>query len=296
MAQLKNELAEKELIKNFRHEHSWLSGIKAKNNWVSNDVIKIPVQGAAPQVLIDNTIYPIQSFNREDGHIVVSLHKYDTENTEVSDDELETLPYEKLSDVQVQHRETLEDKTAIHGLYKVSAAAHSADTPIIECTGEVDPISGRRRMITADLIREWELQGKLLIPLQGRNKVLCVEHAADLMLEDSNRQKTWGQEWLQGKVPVSHAGFNLWVAAYTPTYEKVNGIWTKKAFEAVGGSVASISFHSSTVVKATGTVKRYARKAEDTPEFRKNTIGFRMYAIVAAMKDKGLLASVSPTP
>src|SRR5699024_9718350 len=94
---LKNTLAEKELLKQLRHEHTWVSEIRSRQRWVNQDTIKIPKRGDAPKVLIDNTNYPIESNQRGDSHIVISLHKFDTENTTVTDDELYALPYEKTS-------------------------------------------------------------------------------------------------------------------------------------------------------------------------------------------------------
>ena len=132
---LKNELAVTELIKKFRHENTWLEAVPSKPQWVGNDVIKIPIQGTAPKVLIDNTIYPINSSQREDGYLKISLHKYETENTEVTTDELYALPYEKVNDVQVQHRETLEDVTAEHALYSITPQEDSATTPVLTTSG-----------------------------------------------------------------------------------------------------------------------------------------------------------------
>jgi len=293
MAQLQNELAERELLKKFRHENSWMGELKAKNEWVNNDVIKIPRQGTAPLVLINNNIYPIASNRRDDDFIAVSLNKYETENTIVTDDELYALPYEKTSDVQMQHRETLEDKTAQHGLFSISAPSDTNKTPIIECTGDPDPVTGRRRMTTPDLIKFWELQGPLS-QLLGRNLTLSYEHAADLMLEDATRQRAWGGEWMQGTKPQFHVGFNLWVSPNVPKYEKVNGVWTKKAFESVDGRTASVFFHKSSACKATGSIKRYALPAELNPTMRENTIGFRLYAICVGLQDEGFGAIVSP--
>ena len=82
----KKELREKELIKHFRHKGTWLEKIPSKQQWVDNDVIKINEEGADPDVLIDNNTYPISASQRTDGSIVIALHKYDTTNTEVTDD------------------------------------------------------------------------------------------------------------------------------------------------------------------------------------------------------------------
>lgn len=210
MAQLYNELAEKELLKNFRHDNSWLGEVKAKPEWVANDVIRIPRRGSAPNVLINNNIYPILTNARNDDFITVSLNKYETENTLVTLDELRTLPYEKLSDVQLQHRESLEDKTAQHALYSIAPTQASASVVILEATGPVDPTTGQKRLTTADLINLWVRLGNMGVPVTGRRVKLTVQHAGDLMFEDSNRQKTWGTEWLEGTIPVSHVGFKLW--------------------------------------------------------------------------------------
>lgn len=297
MAQLNNELAEKELIKKFRHDNSWLGELKPKNNWVNNDVIKIPRQGAAPTVLINNTIYPILTNNRDDDFITLSLNKYDTENTAVTDDELYALAYEKLSDVQVQHREQLEDKTAEHALYSLAVPKHTVTTPVLETTGPDDG-TGRKRLVTADLISLWKQLGDMRVPLQGRVIVLSTEHAADLMMEDSARAKSWGADFQNGVAGVSHVGFKLWVATYSPRYKKDtndNNIWKREAFEAITGVPGSIVFFKNNACKATGSVKRYALEAANNPTDRQNVIGFRLWFIAVGIKDEGFATIVSGT-
>lgn len=298
MAQLYKELAESELIKKFRHETSWLSELTAKQKWVNNDVIKIPRQGAAPQVLINNNVYPIASNNREDDFIALSLKKYETENTTITDDELYALPYEKVNDVQQQHREELEDKTAAHALYSLAPTTATSSLIIIETTGPVNPETGEKRLITADLITLWQKLGDKNVPLDGRVMPLSVQHAADLMLEDSNRQKAWGQEWLEGKTPVSHAGFRLYVSSYSPKYKKVADVWTKQAFESLDpdASRASVCFNKKYACKATGTATRYMSEASTDPKYRQNEVGFRLYFIAIGIKDEGFAAIVSAKP
>lgn len=298
MAQLYKELAEKEMIKQLRHDNSWVSELTPKQNWVSNDVIKIPRRGAAPIVLINNNVYPINTNNRDDDFISLSLNKYDTENTAVTDDEAEALPYEKSSDVQMQHREELEDKTAEHALYSLAPSEATAKMPILETSGEVNPETGQKRLISADLIRFWKELTNLKVKLKGRVLVLTAEHAADLMYEDSRRAKTWGEEWLNGEVPQSHCGFRLWVSTYSPEYLKNGADWEKQAFGAdvVGAVKASVCFFKKHACKARGTVTRYMRKASDDPENRQTTIGFRVWWIAVGIQDEGFGAIVSPTP
>ena len=289
---MNNELAEKELIKKFRHDNTWLSELKSKNQWVSNDVIKIPKQGTAPAVLINNAIFPIASNNRTDDFVVVSLNKYDTENTRVTQDELYAIAYEKLSDVQTQHREELEDQTAAHALFSIAVPANTVKTPVLETTGPLD--GTRKRLTTKDLITMWKKLNDLKVPLAGRVIVLSSEHAADLMFEDSSREKTWG-DLSGGLLASNHVGFKLYTAIYSPNYKLISTVWTKQAYGAVvaGQVPASVVFYNKNACKATGTVTRFAREAKDDPENRQNTIGFQLWFVAVGIKEEGFAAIVS---
>lgn len=285
---LKNELAVTELITQFRHENEWLGAVKSKPEWLNNDVIKIPVRGLAPKVLINNTVYPIASHQREDGKVIISLNKYETENTEVTTDELYALPYEKVSDVQVQHRETLEDRTAEHALVSIAPQKNTDKTPVITTTGEDDG-TGRKRLTAKDIIRLKKLEDKLKVPKKGRVLVLCSEHVADLLIEDLTL-KTRYQDANSGKIADNYYGFEIYESTYAPTYH--NG--EKEAFGAVPqGKEASIVFHKNYTVKAVGSAVRYAREKSENPEGRKHTIGFEMHFVCVAIKDEGTAAIIS---
>lgn len=288
-ATLKNELAEKELIKKFRHDNTWLNEVRSKNNWVGNDAIKIPKQGAAPNVLINNNVYPINKNDRDDSHVVVSLNKYDTENTTVTDDELYALPYEKVSDVQTQHREELEDTTAEHALHAIAPASNSTNTPVLVTTGEDDG-TGRKRLTSKDLINLKKKMDNLKVPKQGRILVLCPDHVADLLEEDRKFYSQY-QNHKAGVISMNYYGFKTYESTYCPTYDAGGD---KEAFGAAPtGYEASVVLHKRTVVKATGTVKRYMRDASDDPEMRENTIGFRLWFVCVPIKDEGSAAIVS---
>ena len=286
---IKSELAEKELIKKFRHDNTWLTEIKSKNNWVNKNVIKIPKQGAAPGVLINNGLYPIVGDNREDSHVLVSLNKYDTENTIVTDDELYGLPYEKVSDVQMQHREELEDKTAEHALHSIAPDRPSNDMPILETTGDNDG-TGRKKLTSIDLINLKKEQDVLNVPKQGRILVLCPDHVADLLDEDRKFFAQY-QNHKNGMISTNYYGFKIYEANYAPSY---NDNLRKRGFGSTpGGRIGSVLFHKRTTIKARGSVIRYARNAKDDPNYRQSTLGFRLYFVCVAIKDAGQGAIIS---
>lgn len=300
MAQIQNELAEKEMIKKFRSDNSnWMSELTPKNNWVGNGVIRIPRQGTDPTVLINNTVYPIAVNNHADDFIIVALNKYETENESVTDDELYALPYEKTSTTQVKHREVLEEATSAHSLFSLAVAKHSNNTPVMETTGDDDG-TGRLRLTTVDLVNFGKKLSDLKVPLQGRVMVLSTEHAADLIIEDSKRTAAWGGGFQNGAIGVNHAGFKLWVSVDSPRYAKTadtsdsNTVkWMRQAYGSVLGREASVVFYKKNAVKATGDVKRYAVAASENPRTRQNEIGFRLYAIAVGIKDEGFGAIVS---
>jgi hypothetical protein len=285
---LLNQQAEKEMIKKFRHDNTWLSELKSKNGWVNNEVIKIPRQGADPTVLINNTVYPVAKAQRADTHLVVSLNKYDTENTIVTADELYALPYEKVSDVQEQHRTTLEDKTAQHALHSISPQENTATMPVLQTTG-ADDGTGRLKLTSKDIVRLKKALDKLNVPKENRVLVLCPDHVADLLDEDRTFYMQY-QNAKDGVLSTRYYGFKTYEANYTPTYTALN---QKVAFDAVAGpKVSSICFHKNYAIKATGTVQRFAKSAADNPEMRENVMGFRQYFVAVGIKDEGFGAII----
>lgn len=86
------QMWERELVNKLRYEGQWMSRIPSKDKYVNNNIINITEVGADPRVLINNNTYPIPFSQRKDDNIPVGLNKYDTENTEITRDELYALP------------------------------------------------------------------------------------------------------------------------------------------------------------------------------------------------------------
>jgi hypothetical protein len=285
----KKEMAERELIKHFRHSGTWLERVPSKNQWVGNDVIKLNEIGADPDVLIDNTTYPISVSQRTDTSTAISLFKYDTTNTKITDDELYGLPYDKPGSVQQQHRETLEERTQEHALHSLAPSANTASTPIVETTG-ADDGTGRLRMISKDLINYKKKLDLLKIPKKGRILVLCAEHIADLLIEDKALEVQYHNH-KQGAISVNYYGFELYEDIYSPVYTDA---LAKIPFgSATEGTAASIFFLAQRTAKARGTVKRYLAKSEDDPQNRETVMGFRLYfiAIPKSLLGQGAIVS-----
>ena len=285
------ELWTGELIKNFRHEAEFLSRIANRNDFVNNNAIHMADIGADPEVLVNNTTYPIETAGREDSDIVIALDKFDTTNTKITDDELYALPYDKGGSVLEQHREVLEEKTAEKAAHSLSPAVATHLTTG-GTNGETAP---RKRLLPADIIRLKKWMDDLKIPKKNRELVLCNEHVQDLLLVDEKFAKQY-QDMEQGKV-LNMYGFLISEFVANPKYKTVNTVVTKKAWgtasDAVNDMAASFFYYIPRAVQARGTAQMYNDKAENNPQTRESVVGFRLYHICLPKKTTGFGAIAS---
>lgn len=286
------QMWETALIEAFRSNRNWMGRIPRKDQYVGNNAINVQEIGADPAVLINNTTYPIATAGRTDDTLVLSLNKYDTENTKVTRDELEGLPYDKEGSVIRQHRDTLVEKTAEHGLYIMAPAGNTANTPVIAATG-VDNGFGRKRLKSLDLITLKQRLDTLKVPKEGRILILCGDHVNDLLVEDQSFQLRYNNTE-KGSILANFYGFEIYEDNFNPVYTGL----AKKAYGAV--AAPSTDCNASTLVfaprafQASGTVEMYYQEAHTNPTMRESVVGFRVYNIIAPMKNIGFGAIVSP--
>jgi hypothetical protein len=286
MAVQKNIVIIQELRKQFKDmDDSFLAPIQSYDDKVNNDVINFTEIGADPNVLIDNTTYPIVVNTRTDVGLPVSLHKLDTENTKITDDELFALAYDKKSSVRKQHMEALMRANLKLGAHSLAPSADNANTPVIQTTGAT--VGHRKKLLVADLVTYKRLIDALEIPLESRYLVLCSDHVNDLIETDQAfRDRYYNTE--NGKLIKNIYGFGIWESLHTPKY--VGTTYAKKAF----GSAAAATDISSSVfysnlnnMKALGSTGIYYRDAQLDPENRMSVFGARQYAIVSPVTTKG---------
>lgn len=294
MAALLRDLWTGELLKHFRHEGEFLSRIPSADQFVENDAIHLADMGADPEVLINNSTYPIDVVQREDEDIIISLDKYDTVNTAISDDELYALPYDKVGSVLNQHRETLEEKSLEKSLHALCPVSASANTPIVMTSGASNGATQPRKRLTVADIAKLKLYLDLLkVPKKGRELVLNPYHVEDLLLLNQAFQDQWWKRE-EGKI-LNMFGFNITEMGGFPNFSNATGL--KKAFGAAANAAddlaASVVFYNKRAVQAKGNAKMYYRLAANDPEYRRNVVGFRVRHICLPKKNTGFGALVS---
>ena len=104
-------------------------------------------------MLVNNTTYPLNITSLDDADKPVSLDKFDTEATPVTDDELHAVSYDKMASVQERHREALKEKKREKAIHAIAPdKAEAGKTIVLRTTGEKDAATLRKRMVPADLI------------------------------------------------------------------------------------------------------------------------------------------------
>lgn len=142
MAGLAKEVWINQLTKKFYPDSSFLNYTKDFSSLVENDAINMADAGVDPDVLINNTTYPIQVVNRVDTPIRIELDLFETKNTLVRRPEAIEYSYDQLESVLMGHRNKLRARTAEKAAHAFAPLKDSEFTPVISTTGET---SGTRK-------------------------------------------------------------------------------------------------------------------------------------------------------
>ncbi len=277
-------------------EASFLDGISDYSRYVSAvgdeaQAIHLVYMGVEPDVLINNTTYPIplQELGEED--IVITLDKYVTKVTPVTDDELYALSYDKIGNVKDAHAKAIAKakyKKAIHAL---APSGNTESMPVLLTTGDDDG-TGRKRLTWNDLIRLKTAIDALEHPDSGRRLVLCNDHVNDLLMIDQKFKDQYYNA-TTGK-PYNALGFDFYSYLGNPYFTPATK--AKLAYGAVPAVTdrkASVYFLLERASKANGWTKMYYSAAANDPEYQRNKVNFRHHYIVMPTREDGRGAIVS---
>lgn len=282
-----------EQIKQFRtalESWGWLARIRSYNQHVNNDVIHFVAIGGDPKVLVNNTTYPIPITALEDADKPVSLDKFTTEVTPVTDDELHAISYDKMASVQERHRDALVETFGQHAIHAIAPAENMADIPVLCTTGDV--VEGRKLMTSADLLSLKRSFDKMGIPKQDRVLVLCSDHVNDLLQTEQRFKEHYNINQTEGKIGRLY-GFDIYEYDGTPYYNATTG--KKLAWGAVPAATdvqSSVAFYAGRMMKAAGSTKFYWSKAETDPQNHRNLVNFEQYGICLPLSETKCRAAI----
>jgi len=295
MSGVHKEIWTGEVIRKFRKDTSFMERIPDRSDLVDNRVIHLTQLGADPKVLINNTTYPISTVSSPDQDIAISLDKFDTENTSVSDDTLYAISIRKMDETTTSHTEALREVTGDKAVHAFAPSTNSRDTPVIEASGPDVTENGvtRKRLLPADIAalkRRWD---DAKVPKKGRELVLNPAHIQDLL----SVNESFRDQYLNIREGQVLRMYGYIINEYTdlPFYS-ATGI--KKAFGSVfnpgADKIASVGFVNSEMFKASDrNVTMYWQRADNNPRLRQHEVGFRLYFIALPKTSRAIGAILS---
>jgi hypothetical protein len=242
-----------------------------------------------PDVLINNTTYPIalQAYNDEGS--TIALNKFQTKVTTVTDDQIIGANYDKIDIATRTHTEAIAEKKYMMAIHALAPQSNTANTPVVTTNGASD--GTRKRLVYADIVALKDKFDKMQAPLTGRRLVLCSDHYNDLLLDRDRFADLLVKHDSGNPTPVI-AGFEIYQYIANPTYTA--GV--KDAFGSVPGAgsyQASVAFVRDNVAKKTGLTKQYFAPSKNDPENQMNKLNYRHYFIAVPFQNKfmGAIAS-----
>lgn len=287
MAGLNKEIWLAEIMEKFYPDWSFLSVVRDLSMFVENNTINLAEAGVDPNVLINNTTYPIPYAQRTDTPLTLQLDTFDTENTLIRNiEEIET-SYDKLASVVAGHKNALLNKFAQKAAHAYAPNSNTTYTPVLPTSGSNE--QGFKKITLDDVLDLALAFDEIDAPDNNRILILHPKHARTLAKED----KVLFKQFMEEGQGFTLFGFKVFKYSKTPVYNKVNG--QKRAFGALPDpnvdTISSIAFVSTEVCKALGEFEMFAR--EKDPGERGDIIGFQMRALALPLRNKYIAAIYS---
>ena len=286
---LQKEVWKNELLKRFRAVGTHLDGVPDYSSDVINGkIIHLADIGADPDVLVNNTSYPIATVERTDADLPLTLNLFETVNTKVPYQSLFNLPYDKVVSIVDMHKERLMEYFLGYGTHAVAPTVHTANTPVLVTTGAVKT-NLRKALTIKDLTALKKAFDDLKIPKSDRRLILCSDHVEDLLNLSPAFEKMYNVDTTEGRIG-KLMGFDMYEYVDMPVYDPAVSTGTKKAYGATVLSTdafCSIAFYTPRIFKAVGEAMQFLREAKDDPENRQTTVGFSLRGIVLPKKSTG---------
>ncbi|MFV0378340.1 MAG: hypothetical protein ACK5JD_13685 [Mangrovibacterium sp.] len=289
---------EKEAIKSVDDamKDTFLDDIPDNSKYVTGDeemqTINSLYFDVEPDVLINNTTYPIPLQELNGTPVALTLDKYQTKVTPVTDDELYALAWDKIKEVNTSHSNSIIKNRLKKAAHALAPAANAAKTPVLATTGEVTKDGTRKRLTWEDVVALREAWTNAEMSLDDLRLILCSDHVNDLLLADTAFKKAYTN--FSGGVILNQLGFEIREYSANPFFDAT--ALTKVSFGAVPGTNArraSVCFNKRLARKANGKMFIYKSEAKSDPQNQRNLIAYKNHFICLPSVQREIGAIVS---
>lgn len=301
MVTVYREVWEKEVTKSTDAalKDTFLDGIPDKSQYVTGDgevySINSVYWDVEPDVLINNTTYPIEIQELNGTPYAITLDKFQTKATPITDDELFAMAYDKMATVKDSHKNALVKNMLKKAIHSLAPAGNTVNTPVLLTTGAATADGTRLRLKWDDIVALREAWTSAGFSLEDLRLVLCNAHVNDLLLADTAFKQSYAN--FKDGIITNQLGFEIREYGNNPYYNV-----TTKAKLSFGGVVtadhrqASVVFNKMLARKAAVPAKMYYSEAKTDPLNQRNLINFRNYNIVMPAQAREIGAIVSGKP
>lgn len=267
-------------------EAPWLDGIPELDTDVievgsgaasESNIIHLPAETFKPDVLINNTTYPIALQAFDDSKVTIQLDKYQTKVTTLSDDQVIGASYKRIDSATRGHVVQINSKKYKKAIHAIAPSGDATKTPVVK-------LADNSNDVYKALVAMKGKFDKLEIPAEGRRAVLCTEHYNKL-LNDRERFGNLLSNINTGQVAPRIAGFEIYEYVSNPYFDSTT--FAKKAFDAVPGAndlPATVVFYKENIAKKTGLTKQYFAPSNTNPTNQTNQLNYRHYFIAVPAK------------
>jgi len=283
-----------EILRAFRNNEEtlgWWSRIPSYDHLVNKNIIYFVELGEDPDILVNNTDYPLPIKMLMDEPIHKKLDKFQTEVTYIQDDILRALSYNKLPEDIERHKQGLQNKKYKKGLWGMAPDENTLTTPVLVTTGDLTA-DGRRRMTESDINTLKMKFDMLKIPFDNRILVLNPEHVRDLLDQDRSLSVQYNNR-VAGKI-TNLSGFDIYEFVDSPYYNATTR--QKLPYDSIpttGDMPASVAFYVRRGFRAGGDFNLYFAPANTNPRYQQSEFGIRQYFKTEAMTQNALGAIIS---
>lgn len=264
----------------FYPDGSWLNELTSMDHMVEANKINLSQVGADPEVVKDNSTWPLTPTVRTDSGIEIPLATFDTKPTHVTNVEQLETSYDKCESVVRQHAEALRKNAMLSAAYNIAPSSNSTDHPVIATTGS-NRDDGNKKLKYTDLLKLRTAFNKANYPMEGRILVLSPEHEEDLLAEDVDR---YNRMMTTGMI----AGFKVYVTNHGVQYSTSG---KKQAYGTTNAQPCSFAFCKSEVMRAMGTIE--GEPENRWSDYRGWLLGFQMRFVAMPFRSKGIAAIYS---
>ncbi|MFC0182751.1 hypothetical protein ACFFJX_09325 [Pseudarcicella hirudinis] len=245
---------------------------------------------------MNNTTYPLALQAYTDSETTISLDKFSSLPTTITDDQAMGASYNRIDSATNSHTEAILVKKFIKAAHAIAPAANTAATPVILVTGVGTEASGERLKASYEALVNLKAacdSANPKMPAEGRRLILCDDHWNDLLLD----RKNFGDQlvnYTEGKPAPRILGFEIFRYAQNPYFN--SSTKTKLAFGAspsAGQYQASFVFVVKNIGKKTGKTKQYYTPSELDAKNQVNTLAYRHYFLAVNMRVQHCAAILS---